>query len=503
MFRLFGRNVRRSTLTTAPNSERKEDSMRNRIKMTKDVFEQIKSTIGSRPAETGGILGMRNGVVDAFYFDNNGERSRATYSPDIESINRELEENWTPNDIIYMGAIHSHPRGIIGPSGPDAEYGERLLINNLKYDKAKPYFYLPIVQPEDEFGPFALYSYVGVFENKRFRIKETDLYVDDKLYKPASVKTPVQIRRTPRNFDRVEALFPLSVMAEKTLVCIGTGGARSYIENLARSGVGRFVLFDADEVSETNIGTQNVYYSELGKRKVEAIHARVSEINPNASVTAVAKFLDDTMEDGEFERLVGKQLTDCPKNVVIAGCTDNFYANARASRLALKYGTPYLQAGLYMGGSGAEVFFSYPGVTPSCARCATQGRYKEYETGYINETTSHGTPIFATEMMNAMKGYLTLMLMLYGTDSRFGAYLDKYRNRNFLQINLDPFSGLWKTKENFLGEMEFFSQWPEHPNFGGERCPDCGGTANLNHTIGQIDDARAIFEDEKEDVKHA
>jgi len=454
-----------------------------RIEMTGEVFESIKDTIGAVKAETGGILGMKDGKICKFFFDNEGDCSHITYSPNIERINKELE-GWTDEDVVYMGAIHSHPGGIIRPSMPDVKYVEQILRHNLStFEGAIPFFYVPIVQTEPDTGEFKLFSYLGYLDNKKFVIREIDLYVDGKLYNPRE--------RTYHNFDRIKSLYPMHIMKQKTLVCIGTGGARSYIENLARSGVGSFILIDADTVSQTNIATQGVFYSEMREPKVNAIRRSIQDINPDAQVMAISRFLDNNMSDRDFEKIVGKKLFENPKDILIAGCTDNFHANARASRLALKYGTPYLQAGLYQGGTACEISFSYPGVTPSCSRCATSSRYKAYEKGFKNDTTSEGCPVFATEMMNSMKGYISLMLLLYKTECRFGNYLDKYKNSNFLQINLDPYSKLLDGKS--FGETVFFQQVPDHPDNGYELCPDCQGTGNLENVTGTIKDTRKIF----------
>lgn len=81
--------------------------------------------------------------------------------------------------------------------------------------------------------------------------------------------------------------------------------------------------------------------------------------------------------------------------------------------LALKYGMPYLAAMMYAHGLAAELIFVYPGVTESCPRCLLRSRFEQYEQGYQNDVDSSACPIFATERMNATKGYLALMLLLY------------------------------------------------------------------------------------------
>ena len=202
------------------------------------------------------------------------------------------------------------------------------------------------------------------------------------------------------------------------------------------------------------------------------------------------------MTDHEFGKLIGESciisLANNPTNVLIAGLTDSFHANARASRLALQCGTPYIQAGIYQDGSAAEISFSYPGITPSCARCTTSSRYKEYANGFKNDATSDGCPIFTTDILNGVKGFISLMLLLYKTPTRFGKYLDGYANKNFLQINFDPFSQLFPGAP--IGNVQYFEQKPDHPSNGYEQCPDCQGMGQLHNVKGTISDTRKIFD---------
>ena len=40
-------------------------------------------------------------------------------------------------------------------------------------------------------------------------------------------------------------------------------------------------------------------------------------------------------------------------------------------------------------------------------------RFEKYENGFVNDVTSSSCPIFATERMNSLKGYIALMLLMY------------------------------------------------------------------------------------------
>lgn len=159
--------------------------------------------------------------------------------------------------------------------------------------------------------------------------------------------------------------------------------------------------------------------------------------------------------------------------------------------LALKYGNPYLAAMMYAGGAAAELIFTYPGVTESCPRCLLRDRFEKYEHGFQNDVDSSACPIFATERMNATKGYIALMLLMYHEDptSPFNDMLNKVANRNFVWIRLNPYLketalGIELFDRLFAGTPERFTFmdetiWiPQHPDTD-PPCKMCGGTGDL------------------------
>lgn len=73
-----------------------------------------------------------------------------------------------------------------------------------------------------------------------------------------------------------------------TVAIFGIGGVGGYVaEALARCGIGSFVLTDMDTISESNINRQIIALSStVGQPKVEAMKARILDINPEAKVVA-------------------------------------------------------------------------------------------------------------------------------------------------------------------------------------------------------------------------
>ena len=95
-------------------------------------------------------------------------------------------------------------------------------------------------------------------------------------------------------------------LAQATVAVFGVGGVGSYVvEALARSGVGRLLLVDHDQVSPTNLNRQLIaLHSTLGQRKVEAARERIRDINPAALVELYPQFITP-------ENLPGFPLEDC------------------------------------------------------------------------------------------------------------------------------------------------------------------------------------------------
>ena len=306
-------------------------------------------------------------------------------------------------------------------------------------------------------------------------------------------------------FAKVKGLFPEKVL-DKPIVCIGTGGARSALGNFARCGFRKFILMDKDDVSPSNIATQGVFVSEMGRKKVEVIRDEILDINPGATVKCIDRFLDDTMSDEEFKSYLDEFPGKAPTDYLILGCTDNFDAQKRSSILALKYGIPYLAAMMYKAGAGAELIFVYPGVTPSCPRCLLGSRFEKYENGFENNVDSSACTIFATERMNALKGYIALMLLMYHEDpnSPFSTMLDDVKDRNFVQIRLNPHIketlgiSLFDSKlagaarYTYMDETLWVPQKPDHPSNGYEKCKLCGGTGHLEELRMKWPDTRNI-----------
>jgi len=83
---------------------------------------------------------------------------------------------------------------------------------------------------------------------------------------------------------------------------VGVGAVGGFcLEALARSAVGSFLLLDNDTFEPSNANRQiGALESTMGVYKTKALEARVKDINPEASVTTVEAFLDESNLDLVF-----------------------------------------------------------------------------------------------------------------------------------------------------------------------------------------------------------
>lgn len=92
----------------------------------------------------------------------------------------------------------------------------------------------------------------------------------------------------------------LEKLKGSTVAVLGIGGVGSFsVEALARSGVGRLVLVDKDDVDITNVNRQiHALLSTVGRQKVEIMKERVADINPECEVIALKMFYtEETYEE--------------------------------------------------------------------------------------------------------------------------------------------------------------------------------------------------------------
>ena len=271
--------------------------MKQTLRMTAQVFAEIERTVGSLPAEQGGILGgnPNEGVISHYHFDAEGSRTGVTYSPNAKLLTELLQKEWNPRGIRLMGFVHSHPRSFRRLSSGDIFYAERILGVN----EEMAALYLPLVMSAGDAGRFEFLPFAVVpGEGGKPRVQSMNLRIVS-----GSAHRPLDgVDAVPAIFERVRGAYDLDWLAGCRVIAIGAGGANSWLDNMARTGVGEFVLVDPDTVEAKNVGTQRVYLSEAGKPKVQVVCQRLLDINPEVKVLPLPALLD-RIDDKMFARL--------------------------------------------------------------------------------------------------------------------------------------------------------------------------------------------------------
>jgi tRNA A37 threonylcarbamoyladenosine dehydratase len=154
--------------------------------------------------------------------------------------------------------------------------------------------------------------------------------------------TPTHAERF-RGIDRLYGAGSVERLSQAHVCVVGIGGVGSWaVEALARSGVGRITLIDADEVCLSNTNRQlHALDGEYGKAKVVVMAERARAINPSIGIDAIAQFLTPSNLANLLDRDHDLVIDACDafrvKVEMIAWCARNCAKNSisRAARSAI------------------------------------------------------------------------------------------------------------------------------------------------------------------------
>ncbi len=119
------------------------------------------------------------------------------------------------------------------------------------------------------------------------------------------------------------------------VLIVGCGGIGCLsAELLARAGVGKITLIDADVIETSNLQRQIAYSpADLGFYKAEVLAKRLAEINPFIEIVSLTTLLDE-QNAGD---LIAQQ------DLVLDGC-DNFSTRYLVNQICQKFNVPLLSA---------------------------------------------------------------------------------------------------------------------------------------------------------------
>ncbi len=165
-------------------------------------------------------------------------------------------------------------------------------------------------------------------------------------------------------FSRNKGILETDVMSRKCAVILGCGSVGSLVAmELARSGVGNFVLADADTLEYHNLCRHQCGLEDVGDLKVNALRRKLLNINPSVNVRVF----------GGIVQNIPKEILDemChPGECIFVGCADNRAADVYANRIAIYYGAAFLSIGFWERAYAGEIFYHIPGKGMPCYECA-------------------------------------------------------------------------------------------------------------------------------------
>ena len=160
---------------------------------------------------------------------------------------------------------------------------------------------------------------------------------------------------------RRAGILETTILKDKTVLCIGlgTGGAFVAVE-LAKCGVGRFLLVDRDRLSVGNVVRHPGGISQVGRSKVNVLRDLILDKNPKAHVEVHA------IEANFDNRDVIAGLVQAA-DIVICG-TDNRQSKLLINELCVAANIPAIYGGAFRRAYGGQVLRVRPKQSP-CHQC--------------------------------------------------------------------------------------------------------------------------------------
>jgi molybdopterin/thiamine biosynthesis adenylyltransferase len=281
-----------------------------------------------------------------------------------------------------------------------------------------------------------------------------------------------------RAFTRNASILETDALAGTSVLCIGLGsGGSAVVDQLARSGVGHFLLWDMDRLEAHNVGRHVCTLRDLGRRKVLAIRDHIRAINPRATVDLFHQdVLQCTAPAGDLDQAVAA--ADC----VIVGTDNNasrFAINDAAwrRRKAALYGRAFTRA------SGGDVIQVIPPETP-CYSCHLAGRVVEEEVSSTRDASrvayadrdvpiEPGLSVDIQPVAN-MIARLCLLRLCERLDSSLKGIADEMRAPLYLWANRreHQFAG-WRPMERSYDRLAVL-RWYAITVHRDPACPTCG-----------------------------
>jgi molybdopterin/thiamine biosynthesis adenylyltransferase len=169
------------------------------------------------------------------------------------------------------------------------------------------------------------------------------------------------VRRLGSLSDRDGGLIDRAAVGEKTILIIGLGSVGSVAAcDLARSGVGRFILADEERLEWGNVVRHAAGLHDVGRLKTRIVADLIEDRNPAADVREIASGLSSETRDVYDEAVRSADVVIC--------ATDTRASRLMCNRMCIKHQKPVIFGGLSRGADTGMVFQCRPPET-MCYHC--------------------------------------------------------------------------------------------------------------------------------------
>ena len=162
-----------------------------------------------------------------------------------------------------------------------------------------------------------------------------------------------------RTFERIEALFDVSLLGGVKVLIAGCGSGGSAVAlQLVMSGVKNFTLIDNDVLRPENVIRHICGRRFVGQKKIDAVAEVLLDRNPAASIT---KIDENILNYPDLAAAIKKA------DVVVLA-TDNEPTRYTINDLCVRNGVPFVVGRVFTRGIGGEVF-AYRPPDGACLAC--------------------------------------------------------------------------------------------------------------------------------------
>lgn len=165
-------------------------------------------------------------------------------------------------------------------------------------------------------------------------------------------------------FSRNQGILETPVMKSKRAVILGCGSVGSLAAmELARAGVGHFILADPDTMEYHNICRHQCGIEDVGDLKINALSRKLKNINPSVEIHTFG---------GLIQNIPKAMLDDfcVPGDTIFIGCADNRGADVYTNRISIYYSAAFLSIGFWERAFAGEIFYHIPDRQMPCYECA-------------------------------------------------------------------------------------------------------------------------------------